>query len=93
MANFQTKIFEPFWTFDILKCRRFPQPTCFWKWAKGTCLCDMGCDIAYICVATIIYMARVISPHKNGCVSEPVADIFHPMRHEQQHLLHPTSLN
>ena len=46
-----------------------------------------------ICVATIIYMAREISSHKNGCVSEPVADIFHPMRHEQQHLLHPTSLN
>lgn len=33
-----------------------------------------------ICVATIIYMAREISSHKNGCVSEPVADIFHPTR-------------
>jgi hypothetical protein len=53
----------------------------------------MGCDIAYICVATIIYMPRAISSHKNGCESEPVAKIFHPTSNEQQHLLLPTSLN
>jgi len=46
----------------------------------------MGCDIAYICVATIIYMARVISSHKNGCLSEPVADIFHPASNQLLHL-------
>ena len=46
----------------------------------------MGCDIAYICVATTIYMAGVISSHKNGCVSEPVANIFHPTSNQLLHL-------